>query len=110
MTITLIGEIIKKNGTEVSIKERKTGKVYAAKLEIETSLDLNIGDAGLFMDTKYDGTEMIFTKAEIRQFLDPLYEDTIISDAGSITFIPVIQDPFGQVFLDKRKLDEAANV
>jgi hypothetical protein len=97
MVVCIVGEVVSISGRTFDIKDRITSEVFSCKVEGEDSLDLKVGDTGCFVGTSYNNSIKVH-KIEIRKFLDPLYEDDLLDLSSKHTLLPIIDEPFTQIY------------
>ncbi len=108
MTGVIIGKVLDVSLDGILVEDHITKEQIKAISEMDEDLALQIGDTGVFVGNIYKDT-IRFKRYEIRKFLDPLYEEDLLSASGQFTMIPVIENPFTEAFvefLEKRKLLE----
>ena len=86
-------------GSVVEIGEFVIIQDEQSKLPIKCIIEgeIKVGDTGVFVGEN-KGDYVKVSRTEIRQFLDPLYEDELIKAAGLFTLIEPIDNPFPDVF------------
>lgn len=95
----IIGEVVSISKPKVIIEDRLTKQQYTCIPEGDLLLDLEVGATGVFVGQLYEGVLRI-KRIALRQFLDPLAEDDLNEASGMYSFVPVINDPFTQTYLD----------
>jgi hypothetical protein len=97
MVVAFIGNILDISIDGTKIEDKISKEVHLVKLTGDQSLELKIGDTGIFVGELYNSKFRV-TRYEIRKFLDPMYEEDLFSVAGKYSLIPPINDPFTEVY------------
>lgn len=105
MTVCLIGKILRINTRSLDISEMSTKEEYTCDYENDDLFDLKVDQQGVFVGELISG-RLRLKKVEIRKFLDPLYEDDLYDASGSLTLVPIINDPFTQTYIEFLKRNE----
>lgn len=99
MLACIIGTVKSLEQRSITLQDRITKQEYVCESEGDDLLELKIGDQGVFIGQYVSGTLKV-KRMEIRKFLDPLYESDLYDASGKFNLIPVINDPFTDIYLE----------
>jgi len=95
MTCVIVGTVKEIDINGAILEDHQTGDLH--KVRLIDPLETKVNDYALFVGEK-KGEILTVTRKEIEKFLDPLYEEDLLYKSGSTNFIPLIEDPFPEVF------------
>lgn len=100
MTVLVLGEITSLTGTNGVVKDLETEEEYQLSLNNQFASELTQGSIGLFIGN-YSGNILWLKKYALRKFLDPLYEEDLLTASGTFALIKPLDDPFYAEFEKK---------
>lgn len=81
----------------LSVEDIQTGDIHICQCSPELLETLEIGETGVF-SILFQAGNMHIRRLEMRKFLDPLYEEDVITASGKFTFVEIEDDPFPRIF------------
>lgn len=101
-----VGTIVDIDLTTIIVEDLKTKERFTCIFDGDESLEAKIGDEGTFVG-KFRNGVIAVKKVDVRKFLDPLFEEDMLRTAGLTTLIAPIADPFPEMYLRFKAIDEA---
>jgi hypothetical protein len=109
MIACVIGKVIDVQNKSIVVEDRLTKQQYTCETEGDDFLNIKKEEQGVFVGQYYNNVLRV-KRVEIRKFLDPLYEADLYDASGKFNLIPVLDDPFTEVYLTylekQKQLDE----
>lgn len=103
MTAAVVGTVLSLGtGTVFTIQDNSNRETIECTAQTDDILDLKVGMTAIFVG-QYSPTEFKVRKIEIRKFLDPLYEEDLLSVSNSFALVPVMNNPFTEAYLEWQK-------
>jgi len=95
MTIVILGEVQEAANEKLVVLDIGTGESHDVVLEGD--LVCSKGTTGAFIGKKV-GSEFRCNLIEARKFLNPVFEEDLLKEAGKVNLFKLVADPFPKYF------------
>lgn len=102
--ICFYGQIEKIEGLKAFVKLFGDESSIWVQLNGNDSLELSIGDEGFFSGEIYNGQYLV-SNINLRRLVDPLYQKDLLAEGALLSVIPLLNNPFPEVFKDYLKYE-----
>jgi len=123
MTVAFIGTVLTINLSDAEVRDDLTKKNLLCKIAPDDLNDIQVGSQAAFVgdlqvissDAGKNLVEITIKRIVLRRFLDPMYEEDVITAYGDFALLVPINDPFHEAYRifkaeEDKRLEELASV
>lgn len=106
MTVVFLGRVLSTNLDEATFLDLNTKETVTCRVESGDVQHIKTGDEGVFGGDFYQGRVTV-KRIHLRKYLDPMYEEDVITASGEFALLKPIDDPFHKAFAQFLKEQES---